>query len=109
MHTIRVVCTNANLTSHGEFGTVVGTELGSMRVVPGNLLDVEWLDYPDEGSDEIDGGNLRVVSETTYQIEALERRLDKPTGECADCDAPAPVGLYQCEPCHKRARESAGV
>ena len=71
----RVVCNNPNLSSHGLFGTVVGGEHSS-RVEPGNLLDVIWLDYPDEGSDEIDGSNLRVVSEETFQIEVLERRLD---------------------------------
>jgi hypothetical protein len=29
-------------------------------------------------------------------------------GVCDDCGAPAPRGLYQCEPCHRRAREEAG-
>lgn len=72
---VRVVCNNPNLSSHGLFGTVVGGEHSS-RVVPGNLLDVIWLDYPDEGADEIDGSNLKVVSEGTYQIELMERRLD---------------------------------
>lgn len=79
---IRVVCTNENLASHGLFGTVVGTERGSdgfrraAYIKPGVLFDVIWLDYPDEGSDEIDGGNLRPVSEVAFQIEALERKLD---------------------------------
>ena len=72
---VRVVCNNPNLSSHGLFGTVVGGEHSS-RVEPGNLLDVIWLDYPDEGADEIDGSNLKVVSENTYQIEVVERRLD---------------------------------
>lgn len=72
----RVICNNENLTAHGLFGTVVGSEHGNERVVPGNLLAVLWLDYPDEGPDEIDGGNLRVVSEAAYQIEAVERKLD---------------------------------
>lgn len=71
---VRVVCNNPNLSSHGLFGTVVGGEHSS--VVPGNLLDVIWLDFPDEGSDEIDGSNLKVVTEATYQIEVVERRLD---------------------------------
>ena len=71
---VRVVCNNPNLSSHGLFGTVVGEH--SSRVEPGNLLDVIWLDYPDEGSDEIDGSNLRIVTEATYQIEVVERRLD---------------------------------
>lgn len=35
------------------------------------------LDYPEEGADEIDGAHLRVVSETTFQIEKLERKLDQ--------------------------------
>jgi hypothetical protein len=79
---IRVVCTNEKLPTHGMFGTVVGTERGSdgfsysSDIKPGVLFDVIWLDYPDEGSDEIDGGNLRPVSEVTFQIEALERKLD---------------------------------
>ncbi len=77
---IRVICNNPQLNSHGLFGTVTGSELGNDRdsiVEPGNLLDIVWLDWPDEGSDEIDGGNLKVVSETTYQIEVLERRIDR--------------------------------
>lgn len=74
---IRVVCNNPNLSSHGLFGTVVGSERGEDDPVrPGVLCDVIWLDYPDEGSDEIDGSNLKVVSETAYQIEVVERRLD---------------------------------
>lgn len=73
---IRVVCRNDRLASHGLFGTVVGSELGDDEVVPGNLLDVVWLDFPDEGADEIDGGNLRVVSEMAFNIERLERKLD---------------------------------
>ena len=76
---IRVVCRNPGLSSHGLFGTVVGQEQTDVLPLPikaGVLYDVIWLDYPDEGSDEIDGSNLRVVSEATYQIEALERRLD---------------------------------
>jgi hypothetical protein len=75
----RVVCNNPNLSSHGLFGTVVGGEHSS-RVVPGNLLDVIWLDFPDEGSDEIDGSNLKVVTEAAYQIEVVERRLDADHG-----------------------------
>ena len=71
----RVVCNNPNLRSHGLFGTVVGGE-HSDSVEPGNLVDVVWLDYPDEGSDEIDGSNLQVVTEVTYQIEVAERKLD---------------------------------
>ena len=72
---VRVVCDNPNLHCHGLFGTVVGGEHSS-RIEPGNLLDVIWLDYPDEGAGEIDGGNLKVVSEGTYQIELMERRID---------------------------------
>lgn len=71
-HPTRVICTNPNLSSHGLFGTVVGSD----SVKPGVLLDVLWLDFPREGTDEIDGSNLRVVPETTYQIEVLERNLD---------------------------------
>ena len=76
MSETRVVCVNPNLSSHGLFGTVVGGEHSS-RVVPGNLLDVVWLDHPDEGADEIDGSNLKVVSEAAYLVEVVERRLDE--------------------------------
>jgi hypothetical protein len=56
---IRVVCINPALRCHGLFGTVVGSERGEFRPVrPGVLCDIHWLDYPDEGSDEIDGSNL---------------------------------------------------
>jgi hypothetical protein len=76
----RVVCDNPDLSSHGLIGTVVGHEVQygvpHVPIRAGVLYNVVWLDYPDEGSDEIDGGNLKVVSEATYQIEALERRLD---------------------------------
>ena len=27
-------------------------------------------------------------------------------GKCYDCDAPAPIGLYQCNDCHRRARKA---
>ena len=78
---IRVVCTSENLSSYGLFGTVVGSERGEgisreSHIKPGVLFDVIWLDYPDEGTDEIDGGNLKVVSEATFQIEVVERKLD---------------------------------
>lgn len=78
---IRVVGTNENLSSYGLFGTVVGSERGEgisreSYIKPGVMFNVIWLDYPDEGSDEIDGGNLKVVSETTFQIEVVERKLD---------------------------------
>lgn len=36
----------------------------------------------------------------------LSVKLD---GECHDCGDPAPIGLYQCPPCHERAREEAGL
>ena len=27
-------------------------------------------------------------------------------GECHDCGDPAPTGLYQCDDCHRRARQA---
>tara|TARA_R110002126_G_scaffold4961_8_gene25936 strand:+ start:375 stop:683 length:309 start_codon:yes stop_codon:yes gene_type:complete len=74
-HEVRVVGTNEALITNGEFGTLVGTELGAAPG-PGVLCDVQWLDYPNEGDDEILFDNLRIVSEATYQIEVVERRLD---------------------------------
>ena len=81
---VRVVCNNPNLSSHGLFGVIVGHEQPGVRqlpIRPGVVYDGVWLDYPDEGSDEMDGGNLRVVTEAAYQIEAVERRMDDQGGE----------------------------
>lgn len=79
MSEIRVICCNPKLTSHGLFGTIVGHEQPGASALPvraGVVYDVIWLNYPDEGSDEIDGGNLRMISEVAFQTEALERKLD---------------------------------
>lgn len=66
----RVVGTNHNQSTHGLFGTVVG---GSTT----GLLEVVWLDYPDEGSDEVHPDNVQTVSEGAYMVEVVERRLDE--------------------------------
>jgi len=76
----RVMCTNPRLPTHWLYGTVVGHEQPSVRPLPirhGVIYDVVWLDLPNNWQDEIDGGNLRAVSEVTYQIEAVERRIDR--------------------------------
>ena len=73
---IRVICTNPSLAFHGDFGTVVGGEFGA-DVRPGNVVDVVWLDYQDEGPDEIDGGNLRIIDEAVFVVECAERGLDR--------------------------------
>lgn len=67
----RIVGSNPRLPSYGLFGTVV-TEANE----PDNLLDVVWLDHPDDGADEIHRDNVATVSELTYQFEAGERRRD---------------------------------
>lgn len=79
----RVVGIKPNLSTYGCYGTIVGQEPVDKhwprhpgQPQAGVLYDVVWLDFPDEGPDEIDGGNLKVVSEETYCIEAIERRID---------------------------------
>ena len=75
---IKVKCTNEQSSAYGCFGEVVGTERGQSErfITTGVLYDVQWLDWPNEGPDEIDGAQLQEVAESTYQIEALERALD---------------------------------
>ena len=70
----RVTCTNPSLSTHGLFGTVVGR---SVRACGGDLLDVVWLDYPAEGSDEIADSNVQTVTEGAFMAEVVERRLDE--------------------------------
>lgn len=69
---MRVVCRR-----RGLFGTVISAENGPTRPLrAGVLYDVRWLDYPDEGPDEIDGGQLIEISEGAYLVEVVERGLD---------------------------------
>lgn len=76
MKVTRVKCTNPKLFEFGLFGTLIGSEHNEADPVrPGVLCDVRWLDWPDE-VDEFDGAHLRVVSESAYQCEVAERRLD---------------------------------
>jgi|TARA_R100000084_G_scaffold37668_1_gene15080 hypothetical protein len=58
---------------------VVGHDSPNVLRLPirsGVLYDVIWLDHPDH-PDEIDGSNLKMVTEATYQIELIERELDR--------------------------------
>ena len=64
----RIVCVG-ECSAKGDFGTVVGREFG--------LLSVVWLDWPDEGADEISASLVRTVSESYFQVEALEVRLER--------------------------------
>ena len=58
-------------------------------------------------------GSTHPVSHWRLPVEAwlTEEKRDRRAAwaECLDCGDPAPVGLYQCPPCHKRAREEAGM
>ena len=56
----------------------------------------EWEDVPD-------------TEVLEAQVNALLGEPDtRAAGECYDCGDPAPVGLYQCEPCHRRERKQEG-
>ncbi len=67
---VRIKCNRTGL-----FGTLAGGTT-PRQVRPGTLLDVVWLDYPKD-VDEIDGGNVTIVPETTFHLEVIERGLDR--------------------------------
>ena len=70
---VRVKCNQSGL-----FGTLVGPMVPPIEsdIKPGKILDVAWLDYP-EDVDEIEGGKLTIVSETLFHLEIIERGIDK--------------------------------
>ncbi len=66
----------------GSFGTVVGFSPANERCLPlrgGIIYDVVSLSATGKSMpvEETDGSNLLQIRETTYEIEKIERMLDK--------------------------------
>ena len=51
------------------------------------------------------------LNSTASTAQEVRRALNRTRNDarCHDCNDPAPVGLYQCAPCHKRARDENDI